>query len=182
MAESPPERGFFEAGARRSSNWGRTGQDGGVDPGEVHTVGMAVMSADAQPTVAEVRRRPGLALLAALLCATPYALGVALPYYAHGVHRRPAGETLYAYDLATLWPYDTALGGVVAFVTVVGLPTAPFVATGVALWSGVTVWAAWRTLSRRQVGLYVAAAVVALAALAWLLSPPAIELVVWFYD
>ena len=74
------------------------------------------MPSEAQPAIHVDRRRPGLALVVALLAAVPYVIGLVLPYYANGVHLRPADETIYAYDLGTMWPYDTALGGVVAFI------------------------------------------------------------------
>jgi hypothetical protein len=143
---------------------------------------MAVMPSDAQPAVRVDRRRPGLALLTALLAAVPYVIGLVLPYYANDVHLRPADQTIYAYDLGTMWPYDTALGGVVAFVIVVGVPTAPFVSGGVAMWSLFMVWAWWRTLTPQQVSLYVAAAAVAVGSLAWLTTPLASELIMWFLD
>jgi hypothetical protein len=143
---------------------------------------MAVMPADAQPTaLTPERRRPGLALLVALLATAPYAVGIGLPYYANGVHRR-AELPLYAYDLHTLWPYDTALGGVLSFVTVVGVPTVPFVSAGVALWSVFATWSWRRTLTPWQVVLYAAAAVVAVASIAWLATPTGTELVAWSFD
>ena len=150
--------------------------------GSDHTRGMAVLPAEAQPAAPTVeRRRPGLALLLALLAAAPYAVGLVLPYYANGVHRR-ADLPIYAYDLHTLWPYDTALGGLLTFVMVVGVPTVPFVSAGVALWSVFATWSWRRTLTPRQVALYAAAAGVAVASFAWPATPLGIELVVWFYD
>jgi hypothetical protein len=143
---------------------------------------MAVMRAEAQPALHADRRRPGLALLVAVLAAVPYALCLALPYYVNGVHERPAGETVYAYDLSAMWPYDTALGGVVGFVAVVGVPTAPFISAGTAMYSLFSVLA-WRpTLSLRQVALYAAAAVVGVATIAWLATPLASTLLMWFWD
>jgi hypothetical protein len=143
---------------------------------------MAVMPSEAQPAIHVDRRRPGLALLTALLAAVPYVIGLVLPYYANDVHLRPADQTIYAYDLGTMWPYDTALGGVVVFVTVVGVPTAPFVSGGVAMWSLFTVWTWWRTLTVREVVLYAAAAAVGIASIAWLATPLANELLMWFWD
>jgi hypothetical protein len=143
---------------------------------------MAVMSSETGYRLAAPRHRPGLALLVALLAAVPYALCLALPYYANGVDQRPAGETIYAYDLGAMWPYDTALGGVVAFVAVVGVPTAPFVAGGVAMWSMLSLWAWGRALSVREAVLYVAAAAVGIASIAWLATPLATELIMWFWD
>lgn len=140
------------------------------------------MSSEAESGPAVERRRPDLALLTALLAATPYAVCLALPYYVNGVHRRPAGQTIYAYDLSTSWPYDTPLGGVVGFVAIVGLPTAPLVAGGVAMWSLLSLWACGRTLASRQVVLYAAAAAVGIASVAWLATSPANELVTWFWD
>ena len=116
------------------------------------------MPSEAQPAIHADRRRPGLTLLVALLAAVPYGIGLVLPYYANGVHQRPADETIYAYDLGTMWPYDTALGGVVAFIAIVGVPTAPFISGGVAMWSLFTVWTWWRTLTVREIVLYAAAA------------------------
>jgi hypothetical protein len=143
---------------------------------------MAVTSSRAEPGLAVERRRPGFALLTALLAATPYAVCLALPYYVNGVHRRPAGETIYAYDLSTMWPYDTPLGGVVSFVAIVGMPTAPFVAAGVAVWSLLSLWAWGRTLTLREVVLYAAAAAVGIASVTWLATSPANELITWFWD
>ena len=143
---------------------------------------MAVMPSEAQPTLTVPRHRPGLALLTALLAAAPYALCLALPYYVNGVHQRPTGETIYAYDLGAMWPYDTALAGVVSFVAVVGVPTAPFVAGGVAMWSAFMAWTWRRTVSLRELVLYAAAAVVAIATIAWLATPLATELLAWFWD
>jgi len=140
------------------------------------------MPSEAQPAIHVDRRRPGLALLTALLAAVPYGIGLVLPYYANGVHQRPAGETLYAYDLGTMWPYDTSLGAVVGFVTVVGVPTAPFVSGGVAMWSVFMVWTWRRTLTVREVVLYAAAAAVGIASIAWLATPLANELFMWFWD
>ena len=143
---------------------------------------MAVMSSETGSRLVAPRHRPGLALLTALLAAVPYALCLALPYYVNGVHERPAGETIYAYDLSLMWPYDTPLGGVVAFVAVVGVPTAPFVAGGVAVWSLLSLWAWGRALSVREVALYVAAAAVGTATIAWLATPLANELIMWMLD
>ena len=140
------------------------------------------MPVDAQPAVDVVRHRPGLTLLTAVLAVVPYALCLALPYYVNGVDQRPAGETIYAYDLGSMWPYDTALGGVVAFVAVVGVPTAPFVSGGVAMWSLFMLWAWRRTLAVQEVVLYVVAAAVGIATIAWLASPLANELLMWFWD
>ena len=81
----------------------------------------------------------------------PYAVGVLLPYVANGLHHRPPGVTLYAYDMSTLWPYDTALGGVVSFVAIVGIPMFPFVTVGVAVWSVFNLWDARGELPRRDV-------------------------------
>lgn len=143
---------------------------------------MAVMSSEAESRLAAPRHRPGLALLTALLAAVPYALCLALPYYVNGVHERPAGETIYAYDLSLMWPYDTPLGGVVAFIAVVGVPTAPFVAGGVAIWSLFSLWAWGRALSLREAVLYLAAAATGIASVAWLATPLANELIMWFWD
>ncbi|WP_107771490.1 hypothetical protein [Nocardioides sediminis] len=143
---------------------------------------MVFASSEAEPGLAVERRRPGLALLAAGLAVTPYAVCLALPYYVNGVHRRPAGETIYAHDLSTMWPYDTPLGGVVGFVAIVGIPTAPFVSIGVAMWSLLSLWAWGRTLASREVVLYVAAAAVGIASVAWLATSPANELLLWFWD
>ena len=143
---------------------------------------MTVVPPETQPVVAAAGRRPGLALVVALLCWVPYVVGLVLPYYANGVHQRPAGEPIFAHDLDTMWPYDTALGGVVAFVAVVGVPTAPFVAGGVAMWSLFMVWA-WRgTLTAREVVLYAAAAAVGVATIAWLTTSLATELLMWLWD
>jgi hypothetical protein len=143
---------------------------------------MAVTSPLAPDVAAPLRRRPVLALVVAALCAVPYAVGLVLPYYAAGLQGRPAGEPLYRYDLTTLFPYDTALGGVVAFIAIVGMPTAPFVTVAVAMWSGFSVWDAWRTLTKGQVVLYLAAIVVAVGSLVWLATPLASELIIWFLD
>ena len=143
---------------------------------------MAVTSFAAEPGLAVERRRPGLALLTALLAVTPYVVCLALPYYVNGVHRRPASETIYAYDLSTMWPYDTPLGGVVSFVAIVGMPTAPFVSSGVAMWSLLSLWAWGRTLAPREVVLHAAAAAVGVASVAWLATSPANELITWFWD
>ena len=140
------------------------------------------MPPEAQSAIHVDRRRPGLALLVALLAAVPYAGGLALPYYVNGVHLRPAGETVYAYTLSAMWPYDTAFGGAIAFVVVVGVPAAPFVAGGVAMWSVFMAWTWRRTLSAAQVVLYVAAAAVGIATIAWLATPLANELLTWFWD
>jgi hypothetical protein len=142
---------------------------------------MAVMRPEARSVAHVDRRRPGLAVLVALLAAAPYAVCLALPYYVNGVHQRPAGETIYAYDLGAMWPYDTPLGGVVGFVAVVGVPTAPFVAGGVAMWSLFMVWAWRRELTSREVVLYVVAAAIGVATIAWLATPMANELLTWFW-
>lgn len=155
--------------------------DGPGGPG-AHTAGMAVMPSEAQPAAAGERRRPGLALLVALLATVPFVVGLALPYYVNGIHDRPAGETVYAYDLYSMWPYDTALGGVLSFVVVVGVPTAPFVAGGVAMWSVFMAWTWRRTLTVRQFVLYAAAAALGIATIAWLATPLANELLMWFWD
>lgn len=144
---------------------------------------MAVMPSEAQQQAIHVdRRRPGLALLVAVLAAVPYGIGLVVPYYANGVNRRPADETIYAYDLGTMWPYDTALGGVVAFIAIVGVPTAPFISGGVALWSAFMVWSWRRTLTLTQVLLYATAFAVGVATIAWLATPMANELLTWFWD
>ena len=157
--------------------------DRGDGPGgpERQTAGMAVMPSEAQPALAVPRHRPGLALLTALLAAVPYAVCLALPYYVNGVHQRPADQTIYAYDLGAMWPYDSALGGVVSFVAVVGVPTAPFVAGGVAMWSVFMAWTWRRTLTAGEIVLYAAAAVVWIATIAWLATPLANELLTWFW-
>ena len=128
------------------------------------------------------RRRPGLALLVALACWVPYVVGLVVPYYVNGVHRRTADQPIYTWELDTLWPYDTPLGGVVAFVTIVGMPTAPFLAAGAAMWSAFMAWTWRRTLAPPEVALYLSAALVALASIAWLATPLATELVTWFVD
>lgn len=143
---------------------------------------MAVASSEAGPGLAAEGRRPGLALLTALLAVTPYVVCLALPYYVNGVHRRSADETIYAFDLSTMWPYDTPLGGVVGFVAVVGIPTAPFVSVGVAMWSLLSLWAWGRKLTLREVVLYAAAAAVGIASVAWLATSLANELIMWFWD
>jgi hypothetical protein len=143
---------------------------------------MAVMTPEAQTVRTATRRRPGLTLLVAVLSTVPYGVGVLLPYYANGLHHRPAGETLYAYDMSTLWPYDTALGGVVSFVAIVGIPMFPFVTVAVAAWAGFNLWDAHRELTWTQIALYVAAALVAVASLGWLTTPLASELFVWLVD
>jgi hypothetical protein len=143
---------------------------------------MAVMPSEAQPAIRVDRRRPGLTLVVALLAAVPYVIGLVLPYYANGVHLRPAGETIYAYDLGTMWPYDTVRGGVVAFIAVVGVPTAPFVSGGVAMWSSFMVWTWRQTLTVREVVLHAAAFAVGVATIAWLATPLANDLLMWFWD
>lgn len=143
---------------------------------------MSVLSPVAHEVVAPPRRRPALALAVALLCMVPYAVGLLLPYYAAGLHNRPAGEPLYAHDLSTLFPYDTPVGGVVAFITIVGLPVAPFLATAVAMWSGFSVWDGRRTMARGQVALYLAAIAVVLGSYVVFLTPQASELITWFLD
>ncbi|SEB76429.1 hypothetical protein SAMN04489844_1011 [Nocardioides exalbidus] len=143
---------------------------------------MAVMSPEARTTAAPVRPRPVLALVVALLCAVPYAIGLVLPYYVAGLQHRPAGETLYLHDLDALWPYDTALGGIVSVIAVLGIPLAPFVATAVAGWSAHGLWAGRHEANRREVALLVAAVVIALANLAWLATPLSNDLMVWFLD
>ena len=140
------------------------------------------MPSEAQPAIHVDRRRPGLALVVALRAAVPYAIGLVLPYYANGVHRRPADQTIYAYDLDTMWPYDTALGGVVAFIAVVGVPTAPFISGGVAMWSLFMVWTWRQTLTVREAVLYAAAIAVGVATIAWLATPLANDLLMWFWD
>jgi hypothetical protein len=140
---------------------------------------MAVMTTEHRARTA-VRRRPWLALALAALCCVPYA-GLLLPYYANGLQDRPAGETLYLYELFGLWPYDTALGGAISFV-LIGMPLAPFVAAVVAAWSGFSLWDAGRTMTRGAIILYAAAAAVALASIAWLATPFANDLLVWFFD
>lgn len=140
------------------------------------------MRPEASPTPVVVRHRPGLALLTALLATVPFVVGLVLPYYANGVHQRPAGETVYAYDLSSMWPYDTPLGVVVGFVVLVGVPTAPFVAGGVAMWSVFMAWTWRRSLTAGEVVLYAAAAAVGLATIAWLATPLANELLSWFWD
>ena len=55
-------------------------------------------------------------------------------------------------------PTTPRLGGVVAFIAIVGVPTAPFISGGVAMWSLFTVWSWWRTLTVLEVVLYAAAA------------------------
>ena len=158
--------------------------DRGDGPGgpEAQTAGMAVMPSEAQPAINVDRRRPGFALLVALLATVPYIVGLVLPYYVNGVDERPAGETVYAYDLYSMWPYDTPLGAVVGFVVVVGVPTAPFVAGGVAMWSVFMAWTWRRTLTVRQFVLYAAAAALGIATIAWLATPLANELLMWFWD
>lgn len=143
---------------------------------------MALTSPDMQATAAPARRRPGLALALAVLCAVPYAVGLVLPYYAAGLQHRPAGEALYLHDLATLWPYDSALGGIVSVVAVLGIPLAPFVAAGIAAWSGHALWTGRRESTRREVALLVAAIVVAVGTVAWLATPLSNDLMVWFLD
>ena len=146
------------------------------------TGGMAITRSEAQPVVHVDRRRPGLALVVALLAAVPYAIGLVLPYYVNDVHLRPADETIYAYELGAMWPYDTALGGVVAFIAVVGVPTAPFIAGGVAMWSLFMAWTWRRTLTAREVVVYATSAAVGVATIAWLATPLANDLLMWFWD
>ncbi|NYE36017.1 hypothetical protein F4692_001121 [Nocardioides cavernae] len=144
---------------------------------------MAVMGTETQPaTQAPARRRPWLALLVAALGTAPYAVGLLLPYYANGLQDRPAGTSLYLYDLAGLWPYDTVLGGVITFGMLVGMPLAPFVSAGVAMWSGFSLWDARRTLPGTGVATYVLAVLLAIGSIAWLATPLATELVAWFLD
>ena len=143
---------------------------------------MSVMSSAAHEVVAPPRRRPALALAVALVCLVPYAVGLLLPYYAAGLTDRPAGEPLATHDLSTLFPYDTAVGGAVAFITIVGLPIAPFLATAVAMWSGFSVWDGWRTMTKGQVSLYLAAIAVVVGSFVVFLTPPAADLIVWFLD
>lgn len=143
---------------------------------------MAVMTPAEQTVRTATRRRPGLTLLVAVLSTVPYGVGVLLPYFANGLHHRPAGETLYAYDMSTLWPYDTALGGVVSFVAIVGIPMFPFVTVAVATWSGFVLWDAHRELTWTAIALYIAAALVAVGSIGWLTTPLAGELFVWLVD
>ena len=112
----------------------------------------------------------------------PFIVGLALPYYVNGIHDRPAGETVYTYDLYSMWPYDTALGGVVSFVTIVGLPLAPFVATAVAMWAGFSVWDGWRSMTRTQVALYLVAIAVVATTFVLVVRTHGGELVVWVLD
>ena len=155
------------------------GNGGGMVRRRAHW-GMAVMTTE-HAARTEVRRRPWLALVLAVFCCVPYA-GLVVPYYAAGLQDRPPGQTLYLYELSGLWPYDTALGGVIAFIALFGVPLAPFVATVVAMWSGFSIWDAWRTMPRSAIALYTAAAVVAVASIAWLATPLANDLLVWFFD
>ena len=129
----------------------------------------------------EVVRRSWLAVAVAVLCLVPYA-ALVLPYYANGLHDLPAGETLYTHDLLELWPYDTALGGMIAFIVLLGLPLAPIVASVVVMWSGFSLLDAWRTMTAREIALYVAAAVVSAASIAWLATPLANDLIIWLID
>ena len=88
----------------------------------------------------------------------------------------------YAYDLSTMWPYDTPPGGVVSFVAIVGMPTAPFISGGVATWSLMSMWARRRTLALREVVLHAAATAVGIASIAWLTASLANEFITWFWD
>ena len=105
-----------------------------------------------------------------------------LPYYVNGLQDRPPGETLYLYELSGLWPYDTAWAGC-SRSRRSAMPLAPFVA---AVGRDVVGHSASGTrgarMTRSAIALYAAAAVVAVASIAWLATPLASELFVWFVD
>ena len=129
---------------------------------------------------APARWPPWLALGLALFCAASYAVPLVLPYYAHGLHHRPAGESLYLHELSGLWPYDSFLEVPTVMLAAFALMVAPFVATVVAGWAGYRVWTD-RLVPGRFV-LWTAALVVSIATLGWLTTPLAEELLVWFLD
>jgi hypothetical protein len=120
---------------------------------------------------------PWAALALAVLGAAAYVVALVMPYYVHDLHRRPAGESLYLYELAGLWPYDTALGGLVAILGMWAFSLGPFVAFGVAAWSGHRLWT-----SRERRAVTAIALLVSLATLAWVVTPLNAELMAWFVD
>lgn len=124
--------------------------------------------------------QPWLALGLALFCAMSYLVALVLPYYAHGLHHRPEGESLYLHQLSDLWPYDTALGWLVSLLALFALAGAPFVGFGVAAWSAYRLWAERLTARPRLVWL--TATAVATASVIWSLTPLADELRIWLVD
>jgi hypothetical protein len=104
-----------------------------------------------------------------------------LPFRLAGLDDLPAGETLYLHDVGTTWPYDTALGGPLSVLTLIGIAAAPLVAVGVVGWSAYALWTGRHETTRGEVLTLAAASAIALATLAWLATPLADDLIVWFF-
>ena len=139
--------------------------------------------APAATTVRDAVRRgrgPWLVLLLAVANATSYA-SLLVPYYANGLHRRPAGQSLQVHDLGALWPYDTVLGVPFTMAAAYALLLAPFVAMSLVVWTPYLLWthrrASWPAFLALGLALAVASVTVA-----WLTTPLCNELVVWFFD
>lgn len=119
----------------------------------------------------------------ALGCAAAYGVFLVLPYYVNNLDALSLEDVAAGYhDPKDLWPLNTTLDGIVFGVG--GLMTVlfgPAVTLGALSWALVGLWrdvaAGWRFR-----GMSLAAVVVALGTLGWLVSPFGAALVSWWLD
>lgn len=133
-----------------------------------------------QAPATPARWHPWVALGLPLLCATSYVVALVVPYYVNGLHHRPAGESIYLYDMSELWPYDTAYGWLVSLLALFSFALGPFVGFGVACWSACRLWE--ERHAPRQRMIWLAAMLVSSTTVLWIFTPLAEELMAWLLD
>jgi hypothetical protein len=127
------------------------------------------------PTRRDLALVAGLAVLAAL----PFALAMAVPYYANDLDRLPLDDLRFGeVDPATVWPLDTVWGGIAG---VLALTLAhPVLALVTAMAIAATASAA---VARRIIAFgFAAIALAGVAVLAWVWGPIGRALLTWLLD
>jgi hypothetical protein len=106
-----------------------------------------------------------------------------LPYYANDLDRLPLDRVTMGYhDPKDLWPYDTAVGGLLHLGGFLTLTLGPGVTLGALVW---VLYALWRDRTRhtlRDRAVLLLAAAVSIGTMAWLATPFAGALIQWFLD
>jgi hypothetical protein len=122
-----------------------------------------------------------LFIVAGLVSALPYAVGVLLPYYVNGLNRLPLSEVASGlHDPGDLWPHS----GLVSLAGFLGTGLLPIAMLSLALVSGGT--AVWATRGRRAKAPIIwgllAVTVASAAVLMWTVGPTGMALAAWRAD
>jgi hypothetical protein len=127
------------------------------------------------PTPRDLALVTGVFVLAVL----PFALGMALPYYANDLDRLPLEDLSFGeVDPVTAWPLGTVWGGIAAVLALTLAHPALALVTVMAICAAVSAG-----LRRRVIALgFVVIALAGVAVLAWVWGPTGRALMTWLLD